>query len=128
MHQGGDSPNALESAVAYQIPEMKMTTIKYHPVEGLGTEYLETCAKCGRRFSLLDMRLDGDGQFRCLGDSFGPNPSSIAEANSLLADYFTRKPELMAQIECFTHTNTDLGGSNNPLRVGVESNSLHQWK
>jgi hypothetical protein len=80
---------------------MNQTSVKYRDIDGLGSEHLETCVRCQRRFDLRDVRLDGDGQFRCITDSFGPHPQSIAEANRLLRDYLIRNPEVIAKIEDF---------------------------
>ncbi len=58
----------------------------------LSNEHLETCVACGRRFPLMELQLDGDGQFRCAKDSQGANPATVAQANKMLVDHYGRKP------------------------------------
>jgi hypothetical protein len=86
---------------------MKLLTCRGNNLTGLGSEHLETCVKCGRRFNLLDVHLDGDGLFRCTQDSYGPNPRSVAEANRLLTDYLARQPKLVARIEHYNRRQNE---------------------
>jgi hypothetical protein len=95
---------------------MNRSEVTYRDISGLGGEHLEKCVHCGQLFDLRDVRLDGDGQFRCRTDSFGPNPQSIAEANRLIRDYLDRKPELVTEIEDYNRAQqTD----QSPLNPGV---------